>query len=193
MGGKGGEMARYGYARVSTEDQSLDLQVDALRDAGCDRIYSEHASGTLSDRPELDRMLAALEPGDSVVVWKLDRLARSTRHLIELSERFERDGVALVSLRDQIDTSTAAGRLFFRLMASLAEFEADLTRERTRAGLQAARRRGRRLGPPVRCARPAETARVLAEGGMSVTEACERAGISRSTYYRYMREEQDEA
>jgi DNA invertase Pin-like site-specific DNA recombinase len=184
-------VATYGYARVSTEGQSLDMQMDALREAGCDEVFAERASGTRDDRPELERMLARLREGDSVVIWKLDRLARSTRHLIELSERFERDGVALVSLRESIDTRTATGRLFFRLMASLAEFEADLTRERTRAGLEAARRRGRRPGPPVRCREPYDTARRLHEGGMTVAEACELAGISRETYYRYLRADQD--
>lgn len=137
---------RIGYARVSTFEQSLDLQLDALREAGCARVFTDHASGALERRPELDRALDYLRPGDTLVVWRLDRLGRSVRHLIDQAQALRARGVHLGSLHESIDTATPNGRLFFHFFAALAEFERDLIRERTRAGLAAARARGRRGG-----------------------------------------------
>lgn len=183
---------RYGYARVSTREQRLDLQIAALRGAGCVEIFSESASGARSDRPQLDALLDVLERGDTVVVWKLDRLARSTKQLLELSERFQRDGIYLVSLHDQVDTSTPQGKLWYTMTAAMAELERDMIIERTNAGLAAARARGARMGRPRTCGKQFETAAQLHEGGMTVKEACERTGISRQTYYRLSRERQED-
>lgn len=182
---------RYGYARVSTDDQRLDLQVDALKKAGCEVIYSEHASGTRDDRPELTNLLSRLQNGDVLVIWKLDRLARSTKHLLTISDDFKRRGVDLVSLRDQVDTTTPTGRFFFTVLAAEAELERDLISDRTKAGLATARAHGRILGAPERCAEQVDTAKRLHESGMTVTDACERAGISRQTYYRWLRRKQE--
>lgn len=182
---------RYGYARVSTKDQRLDLQIEALKSAGCDVIFSESASGTIADRPQLDALLGELREGDSVVVWKLDRLARSTRQLLELSERFDRDGVDLVSLNDQIDTSTPQGKLWFTMTAAMAEMERDMIVERTKAGLEAAKARGVKMGRPRECGEQVETAMQLHEQGMSISEACRRTGICRATYYSWLREMED--
>lgn len=183
---------RYGYARVSRPEQRLDLQVDALEEAGCDAVFSEKASGARGDRPELDALLGRIGPGDTLVVWKLDRLARSTRQLLSLSDRFEREGIDLVSLHERIDTSTPMGRMWFTMTAAMAELERDMIVERTRAGLEAARAKGVRLGPPRRCGKQVETARALVADGHTVKDACERCGISRQTYYRWAREEQDD-
>src|SRR6476469_7847952 len=128
----------YGYARVSTQDQHLHLQTDALRKAGCERIFTEKASAA-KERPVLVQLLDTLEKGDTLMVWKMDRLARSLRDLIHLVTSFEERGIKFASLQDRIDTSTAQGRLFFNLMASLAQFERELIQERTHAGLSAAR------------------------------------------------------
>lgn len=139
---------KIGYARVSTRDQKADLQVDALKQAGCERIYQDIASGAKSARPELDKLLANVRPGDAVVIWKLDRLGRSLKHLVELVGELAERKVGLQSLNDPIDTTHAQGRLVFNLFASLAEFERELIRERTQAGLSAARARGRIGGRP---------------------------------------------
>lgn len=130
---------KIGYARVSTRDQKADLQVDALKQAGCERIYQDIASGAKSARPELDKLLANVRPGDAVVIWKLDRLGRSLKHLVELVGELAERKVGLQSLNDPIDTTHAQGRLVFNLFASLAEFERELIRERTQAALPATR------------------------------------------------------
>ena len=180
-----------GYARVSTQDQNLDLQLDALRRAGCDRIFEEKASGALRERPELDRMLAMLRPGDKVIIWKLDRLGRSVQHLIELAERFRREGVHLSVLQDGIDTSTPAGRFFFNINASFAELERELISERTRAGQEAARRHGRNPGrpegPSPKAQKKANAARTLKAQGHGPDEIAETLNISRATVYRYLK------
>lgn len=137
-----------GYARVSTLDQSVDSQVDELQAAGCYEVFVEHAGGTRADRPELAKALASLRPGDSLVVWRLDRLARSLAHLIQIANDLEERGVEFRSLREQLDTTTPGGKLVFHLMGSLAQFERELIRERTVAGLAAARARGRNGGRP---------------------------------------------
>lgn len=179
---------KIGYARVSTEEQRLDRQEDALRGAGCERVFLEKASGTRDDRPELSRMLALLREGDSVVVVKLDRISRSTKHLIELSQKFDELGVDLISLGDSIDTTTPMGRFFFRVMASIAELERDMIAERTKDGLKAARARGRSGGRPK--ADPAaieRAAKMYESGSFSVREITEASGISKSTFYRYVK------
>ncbi|USQ75351.1 recombinase family protein [Ornithinimicrobium cryptoxanthini] len=137
-----------GYARVSTLEQDEALQVDALQAAGCGRIFIDKASGALQHRPQLEALLQHLRPGDTVAVWRLDRLGRSLRHLIDTVEKLQSQGVAFRSLTENIDTSTPGGRLIFHVFGALAEFERDLIRERTHAGLAAARARGRRGGRP---------------------------------------------
>src|SRR5918995_2311457 len=142
-----------GYARVSTTDQQPQLQVDALERAGCYRVFTETASGARADRPILEQLLDQLRPGDTLVVWKLDRLGRSLRHLVETISELADRGIGFRSLQEAIDTTTPGGKLVFHVFAALAEFERDLIRERTSAGLAAARARGRPGGPPAGVAR----------------------------------------
>ncbi len=139
---------KIGYARVSTKDQSLSMQVEALIAAGCDKIHEEIASGAKTARPVLDEILRNLREGDTVVIWKLDRLGRNLSNLIDLAATLMEKKVGLLSLNDPIDTTTAQGRLIFGFFASLAEFERELIRERTQAGLKSARARGRKGGRP---------------------------------------------
>jgi DNA invertase Pin-like site-specific DNA recombinase len=183
---------KIGYARVSTREQSFDLQLDALRQAGCRKIYQETVSGAKAVRPQLDLMLDHLREGDVLIIWKLDRLGRSLRHLVELVHGLLEKGVGLKSLNDPIDTTTSSGRLSFNLFASLAEFERDLIRERTQAGLSAARARGRHGGRPRGLpsnaevtARAAET--LYLERRLSVQQIADRLGIAKSTLYAYLR------
>lgn len=175
---------KIGYARVSTRDQKADLQVDALKQAGCERIYQDIASGAKSARPELDKLLANVRPGDAVVIWKLDRLGRSLKHLVELVGELAERKVGLQSLNDPIDTTHAQGRLVFNLFASLAEFERELIRERTQAGLSAARARGRIGGRPKGLPAKAEATAMAAEtlyreGRLSVSAIGEKLHISK--------------
>src|SRR5215210_3918276 len=137
-----------GYARVSTGEQTLDLQLDALETAGCGKVFQETASGAKADRPVLDEVLAYVRPGDTLVVWRLDRLGRSLQHLIETVAALAARGIGFKSLTEQIDTTTSGGKLVFHVFGALAEFERDLIRERTQAGLAAARSRGRVGGRP---------------------------------------------
>jgi DNA invertase Pin-like site-specific DNA recombinase len=137
-----------GYTRVSTHEQRLDLQQDALRDAGCERIFTESVSGAKNERPGLTAALSACRAGDILVVWKLDRLGRSLSHLVETVQALAECGIGLRSMQEQLDTSTSGGKLIFHIFASLAEFERDLIRERTNPGLAAARARGRKGGRP---------------------------------------------
>ena len=183
---------KIGYARVSTKEQSFDLQLDALRKAGCKKIYQETVSGAKAARLQLDLMFDNLRAGDVLVIWKLDRLGRSLRHLVELVHGLMEKGAGLKSLNDPIDTTTPQGRLSFNLFASLAEFERDLIRERTQAGLSAARARGRRGGRPRGLpssaevtARAAET--LYTERKLSVRQIADRLAISKSTLYAYLR------
>ncbi|MGD1950750.1 MAG: recombinase family protein [Leptolyngbyaceae cyanobacterium] len=176
-----------GYARVSTYDQTLDLQLDALKADGCDRIFTdEGVSGAKSSRPEWDKCLDQLRKGDVLVIWKLDRAGRSTKHLIEVSEFLEFKGVELRSIQDQIDTSTAMGKFFFRTMASIAELERDIIKERTEAGLKAARARGRKGGrkPSITKGQILEAKRLANAGEMTISDICKEVGISRASYYR---------
>jgi DNA invertase Pin-like site-specific DNA recombinase len=175
-----------GYCRVSTADQNEELQVDALTSAGCDRIFTDNASGKLEHRPALDAMLEVLRPGDTVVAWRLDRLARSVRHLLELVALFEGRGVGLRSLREAIDTTTPTGRLTLHLFASIAEFERDLLVERTQAGLAAARARGRKGGRPTVMTpeKIAVASAMHASGEHTVASIARVVNASRATVYR---------
>lgn len=181
----------FGYARVSTEDQSLDLQRDALRQAGCEIVFEEKASGANAARPELERMMSQLRKGDCVFVWKLDRLGRSTRHLIELIEKLRDMDVDFISLQEKIDTTSPAGEMLFTIMAALAQFERSMIVERTKAGLKAARARGRVGGrPKLLSGKDLKTASALMDSGShSLAEIAERLGVSRSTLYRAMQEQ----
>jgi len=178
-----------GYARISTEDQSLRLQKDALREAGCERIFEDTASGA-GDRPALRRALEHLRDGDTLVVWRLDRLGRSLKDLIGRAEKLQSRGVGLRSLRESIDTDSSAGQLIFHIFGALAEFERDLIRERTNAGLKAARARGRVGGRPRKldAKRRAHVVGLYRSGKHSVKEICELMKVSRATVYAYVRE-----
>jgi len=176
---------RIAYARVSTSDQSLDLQIDSLKKFGYDRIYTEKASGGKDDRPELAKTLEMLRAGDTFIVYKLDRLARSTLKLIETLDLLNKKGVEFISLSDNIDTSTAAGKAMFGMMAVFAEFERSIIRERTVAGLEAARARGRNGGRPMTDKKKLDKAIKLYESGeFTVTQIGEMTGVSKGSLYR---------
>jgi DNA invertase Pin-like site-specific DNA recombinase len=176
-------MAKIGYARISTEEQNLALQLDALRAAGCEIIYRDEGfSGAASKRPGLEQAIASLAPGDTLAVWKLDRLGRSLSHLIEVIDRFGKDGVGFQSLSESIDTTTAGGRLLFHLMGALAEFERALIAERTKAGMKAAKQRGKHVGRPRTLSMvQVEHARTLIEQGSSRRAAAELFGVHHNT------------
>ncbi len=163
-GRKSAPAMKIGYARVSTEDQQLDLQLDVLRKEGCAKVFEEKVTGTTNARPELQAALAALQEGDVLLVWRLDRLGRSLRHLIDIVQELETRRIGFQSLSDNIDTTSPGGRLLFHILGAIAEFECGLISERTKAGLQAARRQGKQLGRP-RCmsAEQIEQARLLFE------------------------------
>jgi DNA invertase Pin-like site-specific DNA recombinase len=184
-------MMRVGYARVSTKDQSIDLQVDALKKADCETVFQETASGAKAGRPVLNDLLSRLRTGDVVVIWKLDRLGRSLKHLVTLTNELLERQIGLISLNDPIDTTTPQGRLVFNIFASLAEFERDLIRERTQAGLEAARTRGRKGGRPKGLSKQAQATAMAAEtlyreGALTVQEICDQLNISKPTLYRYL-------
>lgn len=177
-----------GYARVSTRDQKPHLQLDALRDAGCERVFEETASGAKRDRAALKAALEFMRSGDSLVVWKLDRLARSTRQLLETVEALEQRGIGLKILTQNIDTASAGGRLIFTVFSAIAEFEREIIRERTRAGLDAARSRGRKGGRPRALSdKDLKQARaLLADPEITVEDVAKRLGVGASTLYRYL-------
>lgn len=178
-------MSRIGYSRVSTNDQVLDLQTDALNQAGCIKIFEEKASGKNDDRVELAKALEYLREGDALVVYKLDRLARSTKKLIEISELLESRKIELISIRDQIDTTTAVGRAMFKMLAVIAELERDIISERTLAGLEAARARGRKGGrPPIDEKKIKQALKLYDSKQHSGKEISELTGISKATLYR---------
>lgn len=180
---------KIGYARVSTDKQTLDLQIDALNAAGCDRIYTEKQSGTKDDRPVLNEVLNYLRKGDTFVIYKLDRLGRSTRKLIELVEDFQERGIDFVSISDNIDTTTANGRFFFTVMAAFAQLERDLISERTKDGLQAARARGRKGGRPKKDNKAvAQAIKLYDSEEYTVSEITELTGVSKGTLYRRLKE-----
>jgi DNA invertase Pin-like site-specific DNA recombinase len=180
----------FGYARISTGDQDLSLQIDDLKTAGCEQIYTDKVSGRKNERPGLDACLKTLRPGDTLVVWRLDRLGRSMQHLVSIITELKQRSIGFRSLRDgSIDTTTASGEMVFHIFAALAQFEAELIRERTRAGLLAARARGRKGGrkrvstadPIIRMAK-----RMHEDRSLNVQEICLSLKISRATYYRYV-------
>ena len=175
-----------GYARVSTADQRLDLQVDALTRAGCERIFSDHASGGRGDRVGLADALSHLRAGDTLVVWKLDRLGRTVRQLVDFTAELRAKEINFASLTDGIDTGTAAGRFFFHVMAAMAEMERDLVRERTLAGLAAAKARGRLGGRPSKLTTQqlSHAKLLLADPAVSGAEVARTLGVARSTLYR---------
>lgn len=178
-----------GYARVSTADQEAGLQLDALTAAGCAKILTDQASGAKRDRPELARALDQLRAGDVLVVWKLDRLGRSLADLIRLADQLQAIGADLRSLTEQLDTSSAGGRLFFHVMGALAEFERELIRERTRAGLAAARSRGSRPGrkPGLTPDQVTAARAMLADpAGLTVAKVAELLAVSPATLYRHL-------
>lgn len=178
-----------GYARVSTEDQKLDLQLDALRQAKCDKIFKDVASGGQSDRAGLGQAARYLRPGDTLVVWKLDRLGRSLKHLIEVINDFSKKGVFFRSLQENIDTSSSGGKLTFHLFGALAEFERDIIRERTKAGLEAARARGRVGGRPKLLdeKKVAVARQLMSNPANKPLDVARTLGISRATLYRNLK------
>jgi DNA invertase Pin-like site-specific DNA recombinase len=178
---------RIGYARVSTRDQSLDLQVGALKGAGCDRIFEDTMSGTKAGRPGLAKALEMVREGDTLIVWKLDRLGSSVKDLLDFAGSLNERGIGFVSLTDSIDTTTASGRFFFNVMASLAQMERELMVERTQAGLQAAREQGR-VGGRKRLMTEAKirSARKLLSQGTPPREVASSLGVSVPTLYRWV-------
>lgn len=182
---------RIGYARVSTSDQHLQLQQDALAAAGCERLFTDTVSGAREDRPGLTAALSACRPGDTLVVWRLDRLGRSLPHLVAIVQELGSRSVGFSSLQEQMDTTTSGGKLIFHIFAALAAFERELIRERTNAGLAAARARGRLGGRPRGVDQKKQKAALALkkDAGYSIREICEIVGISRNTYYKYTRAE----
>ena len=173
-----------GYARVSTADQDLALQRDALTAAGCERIFTDTMTGTSTERPGLTKALTALASGDTLIVWKLDRLGRSLSHLVALIAELGERGVSFRSLSDPIDTTSAGGRLVMHIMGALAEFERSLIVERTQAGLQAAKRRGKKLGRPTKLTAAQIThAKALMAAGENGRSVARSFGVARSTLY----------
>lgn len=179
---------RIGYARVSTDDQNLDLQRDALKQAGCSVIYEEAASGKTTSRPELEQCLKALRAGDVLVVWRLDRLGRSLPDLVHVVANLEERGIGFESMTEKIETSTAAGKLVFHVFAALSEFERNLIRERTHAGLTAARARGRCGGrkPKLDDRQVREIKALLRDPDIQVADVARRYGVSRTTLYKHV-------
>ena len=178
-----------GYARVSTQDQTPDLQIDALNKAGCEQIFTDTVSGTKARRPGLEDAFSHLRSGDTLVVWRLDRLGRSLRHLIDTVADLQEKGIGFKSLQENIDTTTSGGKLVFHIFGALAEFEREIIRERTQAGLQAARARGKTGGRPKALTKSkAEMARQLyADKTHPIDDICQILGISRTTLYRYLK------
>jgi DNA invertase Pin-like site-specific DNA recombinase len=188
---------KIGYARVSTLEQNMDLQRDELKKAGCADIFEDTASGAKTDRTGLADVLSRLRQGDILVVWRLDRLGRSLKHLIETVTELDRRGVGLLSLTENIDTTTSTGRLIFHIFGALAEFERNLIRERTQAGLAAARARGRQGGRPrvKSLSTPQQIAmlqKLHDDKTNSVDQICQTLRISRATLYRYLKTDQVE-
>lgn len=171
--------------RVSTADQCLDLQADALHAASCDRIFEDRVSGKFRKRAGLEAALAAIGPGDQIVVWRLDRLGRNFRHLVDIADELRERGANLISLQEGIDTSSSVGQIIFRLMSVFSDFERNVIEDRTRAGLAAAKARGQKLGrKPKLTPRQIADARRLVEGGMKAEAVAHRFGVGRATLFR---------
>jgi DNA invertase Pin-like site-specific DNA recombinase len=178
-----------GYARVSTQEQTLDLQRDALYKAGCEKIFTDTVSGTKAERKGLSEALSHLREGDTLVVWRLDRLGRSLRHLIDTITALDEREVGFKSLSENIDTTTSGGKLVFHIFGALAEFEREIIKERTQAGLVAARSRGKVGGRP-KALTPKEMQilrNMAADKSLSVSDICKTLGIGRTTFYRYVK------
>lgn len=176
-----------GYARVSTQDQNLDLQTEALTKVGCKKIYNDKISGSRAERPGLTKALEMLREGDTLVVWKLDRLGRSVKNLVDLVGELHQQGIQFKSLTDAIDTGTPSGRFFFHVMASLAEMERELTVERTRAGLEVARQLGRKGGRRRQMTESKiESAKKLLANGVPPRDVATNLGVSVPTLYRWI-------
>lgn len=183
---------KYGYARVSTRDQHLDLQIDALTKIGCQKIFKDVATGAKTDSPKLNELLSLLKSGYTLIIWKLDRMGRSLQHLITTFNELIQRGVGIISIQDPIDTTTAQGRLMFNLFASLAEFEKELIRERTMAGLSSARARGRTGGRPQGLTKQATEKACAAEAlyrqsELSSEKIALQLGISKPTLHKYLK------
>lgn len=183
-----------GYVRCSTADQNLDLQVDALQKAGCQQIFKDVMSGAVDDRPGLQQALVNLKAGDTLVVWKLDRLGRSLQHLIGVIHDLNQKGIGFKTLTESIDTTNAPGRLVLHIFAALAEFERSLIQQRTRAGLEAAKLRGRIGGRPHKLTESQVkiAEQLFLERNISVTEIAQSLGVSRSSIYRNLKSKQRE-
>ena len=178
---------KIGYARVSTEEQNLDLQRDALKRAGCDQIFTDTVTGAQQDREGLTAALALVGKGDQLVTWKFDRLGRSVLHLASLFKEIEERGGGLVSLTEGIDTTSAGGKMMFHFMGAIAEFERDLISQRTTAGMQASKRRGVKMGRPKALTEAqADLARQMIEKGESVSSVARSFGVHRSTLYQHI-------
>lgn len=176
---------KIGYARTSTQDQNLDLQIDALQQLVCERIYQEKISSVKDNRPELENCLKALRAGDTLYIWRLDRLGRSLKHLVQLINQLQDMDCSLVSIKENIDTSTPTGKLTFHIFASLAEFERDLICERTKAGLLSARARGRMGGRPQKLSEKEKSMirQLMKDRNNSASDIAKRFGVSRATVY----------
>jgi DNA invertase Pin-like site-specific DNA recombinase len=182
------ETMKIGYARVSTTDQNPELQMDGLVSAGCEKFYTDKASGTKEDRPALKDMMKNLRPGDTVVVWKLDRLGRSLKHLMQIVDELKEKGVSFISTTEGFDTTTCGGKLFFQIFGALAEFEHNIIVERTNAGLAAARARGKKGGRKAKLT--GKDIKILKklydDKSIPVAGICKRFDISRPTMHRYL-------
>jgi DNA invertase Pin-like site-specific DNA recombinase len=180
-----------GYARVSTDDQNLNLQHDALKQAGCERIFEDHISGVKVERPGLQEAMSYARTGDTLVVWRLDRLSRSLKDLIEKVTLLESKGIGLKSLHEAVDTSSSSGKLIFHIFGALAEFERNLIRERTNAGLKAARARGRKGGRPkaLNKDKQALAVKLYEEKNHTVNQICTMMAISKPTLYAYLKQD----
>ena len=177
-----------GYARVSTADQTADSQADALSAAGCSRVWTDTASGSTTSRPQLDDLLTHLRSGDTLVVWRLDRLGRSLPHLLQTVDDLAGKGVGFKSLTEAIDTTTSGGKLIFSIFGAIAEFERNLIRERTAVGLAAARSRGRVGGRPRKMTpNKVRQGKRMRDSGMPLSEIAEIVGVGRTTLYRYLK------
>jgi len=177
-----------GYARVSTIDQNLDMQIDALKVAGCEKIFSDVTSGAKTERVELKKAMEQLRKEDVLVVWKLDRLGRSLKHLIQVVSDLKKQDIGFKSLQESMDTTTNGGKLIFHIFGALAEFERELIRERTMAGLASARSRGRLGGRPKKMdkAKIGIAQTLYDKKTVSVKDICKQLGISKGTFYRYI-------
>jgi DNA invertase Pin-like site-specific DNA recombinase len=182
---------KIGYARVSTNEQNKDLQVDALRKAGCKKIYSDQVSGAKEKRFGLADALEYLRPGDCLVVWRLDRLGRNLKHLLQVVENLEQEKIGFISLQEGFDTTTSSGKLIFQIFGALSEFERNLIQERTKAGLAAARARGRKGGRKEKLTHDQIVTMIkMSESKQhSIGEICQTMSISKPTYYRYIRKD----